>query len=125
MVPSLKEVNMVKEEFWPKDGSLPSLSSLISPHSWMLFHYLDLQKADLPWLKVEPSTWKYSISYNKFKSFVCGQQVVNDPAERGVKLVQDFINSSYNAEERQNILIAVSESRKRKGGKCTKKELKN
>ena len=102
VVSSLKEVKMLKEELWPQDGSLPSLSSLISPRIWMLFHYLEL------------STWKECATYNKFKSTVIGEEVV-----------QDFINSNYDQEELQNILIAVSDSRKRRSRKCTKKSLKN
>ena len=93
---------MLKEELWPQDGSLPSLSSLISPRIWMLFHYLEL------------STWKECATYNKFKSTVIGEEVV-----------QDFINSNYDQEELQKILIAVSDSRKRRSRKCTKKSLKN
>ena len=89
VVPSLKEVKMLKKELWPKDGSLPSLYSLISPRIWMLFHYLEL------------STWKECATYNKFKSTVIGEEVV-----------QDFINSNYDQEELQNILIAVNDSRK-------------
>ena len=80
------------------------------------------------WVKMEPVTWKGSVTYNKCKSFLCfasGQKVVNDPAKMGVSLVHDFINSSYNEEEHKNIFIVVSESRNAKGGKCIKKELTN
>ena len=43
----------------------------------------------------------------------------------GKEVVQDFINSNYDQEELQIILIAVSDSRKRRSRKCTKKSLKN
>ena len=39
--------------------------------------------------------------------------VVNDPAERPVKLVQDFVNGSQDEELRQDLFLAVNDHRSR------------
>ena len=50
--------------------------------------------------------------YIKFKDFVRGLTIVNDPAERGVGLVKQFISSFQNEKSCQENLLAVSMHRK-------------
>ena len=38
--------------------------------------------------------------------------MVNDPAERGVKMIQDFVNKYHDEEARQDLLVTVDSHRK-------------
>ena len=51
--------------------------------------------------------------YLKFRKFVRGLTVVNDPAERVIKLIQDFVECSHDEELRQDTMLAVSDHRKK------------
>ena len=61
--------------------------------------------------------------YRKFESFVRTIPVVNDAAERNVRLIQDYVNSSYDEELRQDLLLVVEKYRKDVGR--PKKVMKN
>ena len=43
-------------------------------------------------------------SYQRFKKFITKLIVVNDCAERGVKLIQEFVDSSQDESLRQDIM---------------------
>ena len=60
---------------------------LIGPETWFLFETLDLDRS---WLYLSPELWPSSESYQKAKTFVCNLKVVNDAAERNVKLYADY-----------------------------------
>ena len=82
---------------WVNDN-LPSLSIFVSERSWLLFNLLDLGPADSEWLQVEVHQWHLFSGFRKFRDFVKGLTVVNDPAERGVKMIQDFVNKYHDEE---------------------------
>ena len=48
----------------------------------------------------------------RFSDFVKGLNVVNDPAERSIKLIQEYINTCQDEELRQDLMLAVAEDRK-------------
>ena len=50
---------------------------------------------------------------------------MNDPAERGVKLVQDFISTSQNEDLLQKRILSASEQRKKFSKNMSKKDMKN
>lgn len=65
-------------------------------------------------LKKDPKDWSDDTGYNVGISIVCKLNVVNDSAERAVKLMEDYNRVlSQNEEEKQFILQIVSEYRKR------------
>ena len=72
---------------WVNDN-IPSLSTFVSERSWLLFNLLDMGPAESEWLQVEVHQWHLFSGFRKFRDFVRGLTVVNDPAERGVKLIQ-------------------------------------
>ena len=74
---------------------------------------------------LEVHQWPLMSGFKKFSSFVSKLLVVNDPAERGVKLVQDFIDTSTDESLRQARMISASEQRKNHSKNMTKKEMKN
>ena len=55
-----------------------------------MFYILKLEKRDLRWLKLPPIS-----GYQKFERFVNDLPATNDAAEQNVKLIQDFVMSSY------------------------------
>ena len=63
-----------------------SLAAFITERSWLLFHLLE---SDAVWLHEQHSVWSDYNDYEFCKSFRCDMMVVNDPAERAVKDVQD------------------------------------
>ena len=91
---------------------VPSMASLIKPKSWLMFSLLDMTDDDVNWLKKDVSDWPEDQGFVKFKEFVNGLTVVNDPAERSIKLVQEFVNTCQDEELRQDLMLAVSENRK-------------
>ena len=99
------------DTIWTNDN-LPSLSSFVSDRSWLMFHLLELGLSETEWLQVEVHQWNLFSGFRKFKEFVKGLTVVNDPAERGVKLIQDFVNKYHDEEARQDLLLTVDSHRK-------------
>jgi hypothetical protein len=59
----------------------------------------------------------------RFRDFVKGLTIVNDPAERGVGLIKQFIGSFQNEAACQDNLLAVSEHRKIVGKNSKKSAL--
>lgn len=60
-----------------------------------------------------PSTWESNLEYIRGKEIVSKLKVVNDTAERAVKLIEDFNKiGSKNEEQKQYILQVVTEYRK-------------
>ena len=92
-------------------SDVPCLSTFISEKSWLLFHRLGLM-SQLDWLSLDPEVWKDDPNFCSFASFVRCMTVVNDPAERAVKLAKDFIDRSHNEETLQQNYVVVSEHRK-------------
>ena len=78
---------------------------------------------DMEWLQEDPSSWILSETYRSFVEFVKGLQVVNDPAERGIKAIEDFIDINQDEGVCQDLILAVAEHRKQFSFKMTKKSL--
>lgn len=86
----------------PRITEKTTLPDLVGENSWFLFQVI---RAGIAWLANSPELWETDPDFNKFRNFVLHLKVVNDLAERGVKICQDFINVlSKNEDTRQNIL---------------------
>ena len=68
--------------------------------------------SQLDWLSLDPEVWEDDPNFCSFASFVRCMTVVNDPAERAVKLAKDFIDRSHNEETLQQNYVVVLEHRK-------------
>ena len=77
------------------------------------------------WLKEPVESWMNYTSYNRMRLFFTKLEVVNDGAERTIRLIQDFVNSVQDEEVRQDLMIAVEENRKEIPVAATKKDLTN
>ena len=63
------------------------LVDLVTPESYKFFDILGL---DCAWLEKNPDKWEEDESFLVAKDFVTTVKVVNDTAERGVKLAEDY-----------------------------------
>ena len=61
------------------------------------------------WLKISSSNWELFPGYIRFKNYVTGLLVINDSAERAIKLGQGFIETFRNEEDSQANLLAVAD----------------
>ena len=65
------------------------------------------------WLQLPVEHWTKMKDYNYVKKVVEFLEVVNDCAERGVKLIQDFKNKVKDPKQLQYVLHIVENHRKR------------
>ena len=97
------------------------LSGLIDERSWFLFD--EMSVCEPSWLHLPATEWSDDSEYMKFNEFVSGLNVTNDLAERGVKLIEDFINTSTKNEEQLQALMQVVEAHRRQYPDCKKSTL--
>ena len=88
---------------------------------WLIFHLLH---ADGAWLKQHPSEWKFDEEYIRMEKFLSTISVVNDTAERGVKDVEDYANSSKDSAH-GNRIVVVSNSHRSRIPEFTKNEMED
>ena len=98
------------------------LINFVGNDSWIFF---DCLKIDPTFLDKPVQSWEEDECYMATKLVVDNLRVVNDSAERGVKLASDFLQSTKKEQKLQNILQVVENSRsarpnQRKKGKSTK-----
>mgnify|MGYP003312285144 CR=1 FL=1 len=81
------------------------LASFVKSGSHFIFDQMNFDKS---WLSLPVSDWKNHEGFKEVESFVRNILVVNDTAERGIKLISDYANClTKNASERQEILQLV------------------
>jgi hypothetical protein len=90
----------------------PSLSTFVGNASKTVFDILKLNKEQIEFLLLPPSTWQLLSVFMRLQQFALSLPIVNDAAERNVKLIQDFVNSSHDESLRQDLLLAVDIKRK-------------
>ena len=86
------------------------LVSLVGADSMAFFRVLHL---DTEFLNQPMASWPTSPSYMKAESVVKSMHVVNDAAERGVKLGSDFLDCAKIEEHYQDILQVAENDRHR------------
>ena len=88
------------------------LWDFVQPHSWDFFTIL---RVEADWLTWPLDKWEESEDYRKARQFVRTVKVVNDTAERGIKLASDYAKSlTKNTEMRQKIFQTIKLHRKEK-----------
>ena len=87
-----------------------SLEDLLGPNSFMLWDILGL---DYQWLEKSRDKWEEDGAYREAREFVKTLKVTNDVAERGVKLITDYIGIlTKDDQKREWLLQGVEKSRK-------------
>lgn len=90
--------------------STTRLGDLVSSDSWLIFKLLQI---DVTFLQHCVVDWPSDPSYLASKSRIAAVNVVNDAAERGVKLSADYLHAAKCEKHFQNILQVVEADRKR------------
>ena len=99
---------LVKPVF-PTITPTTTLEDLVTEKSFMFFHILNV---DWEWLKLSPSNWSDQESFVEVQKFVQSTKVVNDLAERGIKLIGDYAKILTKDEEmRERLLQGVEMNR--------------
>ena len=62
-------------------------------------------------MQLPPHTWEKFEDFRVFKEYVDNVKVVNDLAERGIKLISDFIHMAKDEEQVQALLQCVEHHR--------------
>ena len=125
MVINMKDVEGSEDpsrRVWLPNPEGKKLSDLCSSQTKNLFTLLELPEDFLE--EKDPSNWKSFESYVKAKQRVDSLNVVNDAAERGVALIQDFTKAGRTRDEAQvQYLVQVMEDDRRKYPKASKETL--
>lgn len=90
-----------------------NLVDFISGRSWLIFNYFNSEENK--WLEQPASKWNEYANFRKMKESIENISVVNDPAERSVKLIEDFAcKVTKDEKQRQYLLQCVEDHRKNK-----------
>ena len=100
-----------KPAFPDKVTASSSLSDFVTADSWFFFHSLNVPD---DFLVMPVSEWPSLESCKKGMNNVKAINVVNDVAERGVKLSSDYLSSARSEEHYQNTIQVVEANRKEK-----------
>jgi len=95
-----------KKPTFPKDNMLSSelgLIALVGPRSWLIFNLFG-PEIKHEWMKLDAKYWPLMDDYCKLRDFLHHLEVVNDCAERGVKLISDFKDAVRDAEQLDFVL---------------------
>lgn len=87
------------------------LGDLVNEDSWFLFGLLQLDRS---FLEENVENWKELPTFANDKKKIGAITVINDCAERGVKLSSDFLAASTTEKHYQNVLQVVEQDRKNK-----------
>ena len=92
----------------------------IGPETWFIFECLRMDKG---WLYDKPEQWTANESFKKGQKFVGNIKVVNDAAERSVKLYSDYAAILTENEEQRASLLQVVEKHLKQVGDFKKSTL--
>ncbi|KZR97570.1 Uncharacterized protein APZ42_007474, partial [Daphnia magna] len=68
-----------------------------------------LKKESLDWMMVPLCYWEKTFGYSKIEEIIRGLEVVNDCAERAVKLITDFKDVCVNVEEQPYLFQVIED----------------
>ena len=107
--------NIVKEERYWQDDNLPMLANFINRRSFLLLDHLSWTKEDLLVFDSPCDQWQENQKFQELCKVIDGMAVVNDNAERTMKMIKDYVKTTRSEEGLQNILLAVDVMRERCG----------
>ena len=76
----------------------------------MIFTQLGIETST-DWLQTPCSMWPLFADYRKLEDFAKNISVTNDIAERGIRIITDFIDKSENEDQRRALLQVVENYR--------------
>uniref|UniRef100_UPI00358FC079 uncharacterized protein n=1 Tax=Myxine glutinosa TaxID=7769 RepID=UPI00358FC079 len=87
-----------------KRGTALSIAGLITKHTK---HFFSILGTPTDWMAKDPGSWEQETSFQEAKKATSGLVVVNDRAERGVALIQDYNKLLTKDEEQKQALLQV------------------
>lgn len=96
------------------------INDLIGPNSWVMFSAFD----STDWLSKPVKSWPTDEGYIEMLDHILHLKIVNDIAERGVKLVDDYSGSITTDEDQKQCVYHVVEEHRRIVDKVTKEKMK-
>ena len=123
-VPAMEEINISKPIPVTIDETT-RLKDLVTQESWFLFLVKDLVVEVRDWVGSAEKGENFETieSFGVFTEFIKNLSVTNDCAERNIGVIQQFIGSSHNEQQRQDVLLVVRENRKLVTKNMAQKEL--
>ena len=105
----------------PEISLTTSLVDLVGSQSWLLIQEAKFDVSDVrEWL----TTSLEAPSFDVFCCFVRKLVVVNDCAERNIKLIQDFVHGYHDEHMKQNLMLVARNHRKKVDTSMKKSQLK-
>jgi hypothetical protein len=98
------------QPIFPKFKKNCRLEDLVGKKSCILF---EIMQSSYEWLQTKPTEWNNNEDYKRMETFIENLKVVNDPAERAIKLISDFKDSITDDEKQKQFLIQVVEENRR------------
>ena len=98
-----------KPEFPSDLSESTTLADLVSKDSWFTMYALQINHK---FLEEPVAAWPESSDYQHSLRNIDALNVVNDCAERGVKLSTDYLSASKSEDHYQDVLQVVEESRR-------------
>merc|ERR1712002_786088 len=93
----------------PRTGPI-DLTMFVGDDSWSFFEIMKIKAEGF--IKKPVEEWLLHEDYERAKCIINNLSVVNESAERSVKLVSDFLTSARKEENLQNILQVVESDRR-------------
>jgi hypothetical protein len=120
MITECPESFRLGKPVFPKVTDASMLSDFVGPESFAMFKALKVGSA---WLAKPADDWPEDADYQISNKFVKSVKVVNDPAERGIKLISDFATHISTDPDQQAALLQGVEKHRRDFPSFTKKVL--
>lgn len=103
-----------------KETVMKDLSYFVTSESLKLFSRFEISSE---FLESDPDKWKADVHYNQALNIFSKLLVTNDVAERGVKLIQEYIKILPKDDEQRQFLLHVVSEYRSKYRDCRKKTL--
>ena len=88
------------------------MSNFLNGRSFTLPDLMGFTPEDVQFFRLEVDQWKTSIVFRRLDQFVTGLLVINDPAERFIKTLKDWLGSVRSDDRLVNTLLTVEELRR-------------
>ena len=88
------------------------MSNFLNGRSFTLPDLMGYRPEDLEFFRLDVDQWKTSIAFRSLEQFVSGLLVINDPAERFIKTLKDWLGSVRSEDRLVNTLLTVEELRR-------------
>jgi hypothetical protein len=111
MKPVSSDVCPKRVELQPKDVQSSKLADFVTCNTRLFFERLEIAQN---FLDKDPQEWNADEDYIRAKQFLSNLRVVNDVAERGVALIEQYKSILTKDEEQKQFLLQVVEDHRRR-----------